>query len=55
MRRGDRRLENGYWAFEEYGMWPPLPNNGGRFPSEEQFETVELNGIEYQVSVDLSP
>jgi hypothetical protein len=47
-------MENGYWAFEEYGMWPPEfagMTETGSLPKEE-FETVELNGIEHRVGVD---
>jgi hypothetical protein len=48
-------LENGTWAYEEHGMWPPEfagMTETGSLPTE-QFETVEFGGNEYRLNVDL--
>lgn len=47
--------ENGTWGYEEYGNWPPESagmTETGSLPREE-FETVELSGVEYRINVDL--
>lgn len=47
-------LENGTWAYEEYGNWPSEfagMTETGSLPKEE-FETVELNGIEHRIGVE---
>ena len=47
-------IEDGYWAFEESGVYPPEfagMTETGSLP-KEQFEVVELNGIEHRMGVE---